>query len=163
MPCKLQHDKYMETCHTVEVHKTKYACIVEVDESMRARMEGSPHKNHEDHIAGKGLNSLSHYNLVRKFIPMPQAMEIPDAKGSNGERIGKNSTKCRHARWNEGRKVHFASSMDLCHLKNSELELHFQKYKGGAVLRRDVVKDDSDRMLFSLNTDHRRHKWRLQK
>ena len=44
---------------------------------------------------------------------------------------------------NEGRKVHFASLMDLCHLKNSELEPQFQKYKGRVVLRRDIVKDDS--------------------
>ena len=33
--------------------------------------------------------------------------------------------------------------MDLCHLKNSELEQHVQKYKGRVVLRGDVVKDDS--------------------
>ena len=33
----------------------------------------------------------------------------------------------------------FASSMDLCQLKNSELEPLFQKYKG----RGDIVKDDS--------------------
>ena len=32
-----------------------------------------PH-HHEDHIAGKGDNSLQHFNLVHKFIPMPQAM-----------------------------------------------------------------------------------------
>ena len=38
-----------------------------------------PH-HHEDHIAGKGENSLQHYNLVHKFIPMPQAMKIPAAK-----------------------------------------------------------------------------------
>ena len=44
---------------------------------------------------------------------------------------------------NEERKVHFASSMDLCHLKNSELEPKFQKYKGRVVLRGDIVKDDS--------------------
>ena len=44
---------------------------------------------------------------------------------------------------NEGRKVHFASLMDLCHLKNSELELQCQKYKGRVVLRGDNVKDDS--------------------
>ena len=31
-------------------------------------MEGSLHKNHEDQIAGKDVNSLSHYNLVHKFI-----------------------------------------------------------------------------------------------
>ena len=40
-------------------------------------------------------------------------------------------------------KVHFASLMDLCHLKNSELDSQFQKYKGRVVLRGDIVKDDS--------------------
>ena len=44
---------------------------------------------------------------------------------------------------NKGRKVHFASLMDLCHLKNSEFELQYQKYKGWVVLRGDIVKDDS--------------------
>ena len=44
---------------------------------------------------------------------------------------------------NNGRKVHFASLMDLCHLKNSELEPRYQKYKGSIVLRGDTVKDDS--------------------
>ena len=34
----------------------------------------------EDHIPRKGDNSLQHYNLVHKFIPMPQAMKIPAAK-----------------------------------------------------------------------------------
>ena len=33
--------------------------------------------------------------------------------------------------------------MDLCHLKNSELEPQFQKYNGRVVLRGDIVKDDS--------------------
>ena len=33
--------------------------------------------------------------------------------------------------------------MDLCHLKNSELEPQFQKYSGRVVLRSDIVKDDS--------------------
>ena len=31
---------------------------------------------------------------------------------------------------NKSRKVHFASLMDLCHLKNSELEPQYQKYRG---------------------------------
>ena len=44
---------------------------------------------------------------------------------------------------NEGRKVHFPSLMDLCHLKNSELEPQYQKFKGRVVLRGDTVKDDS--------------------
>ena len=37
----------------------------------------------------------------------------------------------------------FASLMDICHRKNSELEPKFQKYKGRVVLRGDIVKYDS--------------------
>ena len=33
--------------------------------------------------------------------------------------------------------------MDICRLKNSELEPTFQKYKGRVVLRSDIVKYDS--------------------
>ena len=81
-PCKFQRDKYRETCRKVKEYKTKNACIVEADESMRIRMEGSLHKNHDDHVAGKGMNSLSHCNLVRKFIPVPHAVKIPAAKAA---------------------------------------------------------------------------------
>ena len=42
-----------------------------------------------------------------------------------------------------GAKVHFASLIDICHLKNAELEAKHQKYKGRVVLRGDIVKDDS--------------------
>ena len=45
-------------------------------------MEESPPNYHEDHIAGKGDNSLQHYNLVHKFIPLLQAMKIPVAKAA---------------------------------------------------------------------------------
>ena len=43
----------------------------------------------------------------------------------------------------KGAKVHFALLMDICHLKNAELEVKHQKYKGQVVLRGDIVKDDS--------------------
>ena len=45
-------------------------------------MEESLPNYHEDHIAGKGDNSLQHLILVHKFIPMPQAMKIPAAKAA---------------------------------------------------------------------------------
>ena len=41
--------------------------------------------------------------------------------------------------------------MDLCHLKKSELEPRFQKYKGRRVLRGDIVKDDSG--SYAVNTE----------
>ena len=87
---------------------------------------------------------------------MPQAMKIPAAKGSSAQKMGKletisvwNLTKVSsksevidEAKTN-GSKVHFASLMDICHLKNAELEAKHQKYKGRVVLRGDIVKDDS--------------------
>ena len=56
--------------------ETKLACILEAGESTRLRMGNSKPHHHEDHIAGKGENSLQHYNLVHKFILMPQAIKI---------------------------------------------------------------------------------------
>ena len=45
---------------------------------------------------------------------------------------------------NKGRKVHFASLMDLCHLRNSGVGTSiFKSTKGRVVLRGDIVKDDS--------------------
>ena len=105
----------------------------------------------------KRRNSLQHYNLVHKFIPMPQAMKIPAAKAAvdkEWEKLVKfrrwtwQKSKVRK-RWSmkQGRRalqlVRFASLMDICHLKNAELEAKHQKYKGRVVLRGDIVKDDS--------------------
>ena len=45
-------------------------------------MESSELYVHEEHIAGKGFTSMTHYNLVHKFIPMPQAMKIPGANAA---------------------------------------------------------------------------------
>ena len=84
MPCKTQRDKYRETCSVEKKCKTKYACIVQADERTRKRLEGTVHEDHEDHIAGKGINSCSHCNLVHKFILVPEAMKIPHAKSGSG-------------------------------------------------------------------------------
>ena len=53
MPCKIRGRKHKETCRTPDAPTTKYACIVEAGESTRKRLEGTLHKDHEDHIAGK--------------------------------------------------------------------------------------------------------------
>ena len=153
MPCKI-----MNNCGSgrSDKNKTKLACILEADESTRMRMGNSEPSNHEDHIAGKGENSLQHYNLVHKFIPMPQAMKIPAAKAAvdkEWEKLEKisawNLTKVKSKKQvidearTSGATVHFASLMDICHLKNAELEAKHQKYKGRVVLRGDIVKDNS--------------------
>ena len=94
------------------------------------RMGNSIPHYHEDHIAGKGENSVQHNNLVHKFIPMPQAMKIPAAKAAvdkEWEKLEKisawNVTKIQSKKQvidearTSGATVHFASLMDICHLK----------------------------------------------
>ena len=63
--------------------------FLEASESTRLRMGESLPIHHEDHIAGKGNNSLQHCNLVHKFIPLPQAMKNSCSKGSSGQGMGK--------------------------------------------------------------------------
>ena len=136
--------------------KTRLACILEASESTRLRVGESLTNHHEDHVAGKGENSLQHYNLVHKFMLVPQAIKIPAAKAAvdkgwdklekisawNLKKVRSKSEVIDEARTN-GAKVHFASLVDICHLKNAELEAKHQKYKGRVVLRGDIIKDDS--------------------
>ena len=103
-----------ETCRTPDTRRTKYACIVQADESTRKRSERTLHKDHEHHTASCAFRS-SHFGSSH-FLFEPRK---------------------------EGKTVHFASLLDICHLKNSELEPKVQKYKGRVVLRGDIVKDDS--------------------
>ena len=49
--CRTRREEFWETCCVLDNRKTKYACIVEAEESRRERMEGSHHKSLEDHIA----------------------------------------------------------------------------------------------------------------
>ena len=119
-------------------------------------------------------NSLQHYNLVRKFIPMSQAMKIPAAKAAVDKELEKlekisawNLTKVRSKKEvidearRKGVKVHFASVMDTCHLKNAEMETKHQKYKGRVVLRGDIVKDDSGSYaaFISITNDSSKKSW----
>ena len=48
--------------------------------NLQERRRESLPNHHEDHIAGKANNSLQHYNLVNKFFPLPQALEIQQQK-----------------------------------------------------------------------------------
>ena len=82
VPCKIA-----KNCGSgaSDKNKTKLACILEADESTRMRMGNSIPSNHEDHIAGKGENSLQHYNLVHKFIPMPQSYANSCSESSGGQ------------------------------------------------------------------------------
>ena len=53
---------------------------------------------HGDLTAEKGVNSLSHENLLHKPISKLEAMKIPDAIAAVDKRVGKNSKKCPHGK-----------------------------------------------------------------
>ena len=67
--------------------------------------------------------------------------------GKIGENFGVELVKSKKQVIDEarakGKKVHFASLMDICHFTNAKLETKQQKYKGRIALRGVVVKDDS--------------------
>ena len=86
VPCKTwKKSKNGETRSKTNDFKSKFACILEASESTRVRMEESLPTYHEDHIAGKENNSIQHYNLVHKFIPMPQLMSSTTIHRFHGE------------------------------------------------------------------------------
>ena len=58
--------KIMKNCGSGASNKIQinFECILEANESTRMRMGNSEPHNHEDHIAGKGENSLQHSYLA---------------------------------------------------------------------------------------------------
>ena len=93
-------------------------------------LEPSLPQNHEDQIACKRYISMTQYNLVPKFIPVPQAMTITDAKAAVDKERMKLETipawqldkvKCIKEvipqAQRDHKKVHFDTLMDICHLK----------------------------------------------
>ena len=98
MPCKIQITSSGETHRNIGKRKTKFACIVDADENTRLRLEGAEHKPHQDHITAKGMNSVTHYSLVHKFIPMPQALKF-QMQRQQWRKNGKNLRKSQHGSW----------------------------------------------------------------
>ena len=98
---------------------------------------------------------------------MPQALKIPAAKAAvdkEWEKLEKisawNLTKVRSKKEvidearTTGTKVHFASLMDICHLKNAELEAKHQNIKVELYSEVILSKTILGLMRYSLNKDH---------
>ena len=131
----------------------------------KERIESVTKRIHEEHIAGKGQNSVLHYNLVHKFIPMLQAMNIPDAKAAV-DKEWKSLRQFQHGMWEKSKAKRrsfsrhrkttilstllFASLMDLCRIKNSELEATIPEvHRKSCASRRQC-----ERRLWSLCSMH---------
>ena len=97
---------------------------------------------HMDHIAEKLYAGCFHNGLVHKPVSIQEAMKIPKAKvvvnkewnkfmtipAWDVKKARRKSEVSRQAK-KDGRRVHFTNLMDFCHLKNTELAKHLQKYK----------------------------------
>ena len=145
---------------------------------MRIRLEGVPHRYHEDHTPAKGITSLGHYNLVHKFIPMPQAFKKKDAKaavkwkmmGKMGKYTGmathKSQKQERSDRWSteRGQKSSF---------RITDGSLSSQEFGVGASISKVHRQSRTPRWncerwfriitQYWLNKGHQHHKWRQQK
>ena len=155
MPCKTcKKSMHGETRSKTHDYKSKFACILEASESTRLRMEESLPNYHEDVLPEKGT---IHYSITIWYTnlflclkqwryPQQKQQWIKIVKNLKRFQCGTKQVRNKSdvidaAR--KGRKVHFASLMNPCHLKNAESETNHQKYKCRIVLRGDIVTDDS--------------------
>ena len=58
-------------------------------ESTTKRIGKTQQKEHEDHIAGRGIQFVESLQSVHMFIPVLHAMKIPDAKAAVDKELGK--------------------------------------------------------------------------
>ena len=75
--------------HLMWLKQNLRVCIFEACECTRLRMGESLPTHHEDQIAGKGKNSLQHYNLVHKFYSFASSHENSRSNSSIGQGMGK--------------------------------------------------------------------------
>ena len=99
---------------------------------------------------------MSHYNKVHEPILIPKAMTMPEANAAVDEEW---KTLQKISAWDEskvtcqaemiqrekleGKTVHFATFMELCHLRSQSWRKSAKSANKEYVLRADVVKDDS--------------------
>ena len=130
---------YTETLKIGKTHGTSFALR---KESSNKHHEGGLYTIH-GRIVESHDPSMIHYKFVHKFILMPHAMKIRDAKAAADKAWKKLETlpawQLEHVKskkevileaQRDKKKVHLAAVMDTCHLKNAELEPKYQKYKG---------------------------------
>ena len=75
-------------------------------------------------------------------MKVPAAKEAVKISAWNLAKV-RNKSEVIEEATHKGVKVHFASLMDICHLKNSESVKKNEKCKGRVAFRGDTVKDDS--------------------
>ena len=88
MPCKTPPHSRGETCSSIGKHKTKYAFIVDADESVRTRLEGLPQRYHEDHIAAKGIKFTESLQFGAQIYSDASSIKKYLMQSCSGKRMG---------------------------------------------------------------------------
>ena len=120
MPCRLQHHQHRQKfVAQLDQHKTKNGCVVEATESMKIRMEGSQSKKTWIHWVT--AISCTNFFLWLQARIIPDARKIEELQAWQLTKVRNKSEVIAEAR-HEGREELISSVMEICHLKNSELE-----------------------------------------
>ena len=128
-------------------------------------------KNHEDHIAEKGFNSMSPPQFRSQVCSYASSDEDSGCESSSGQRMGEvrkvasvalDQSK-QHKRgysWSteRERKVHL-----ICHHKNEELERSIKSTTAGSCSEVTLLKKLQDLALYSQSKVRLCLKWRQQK
>ena len=125
--------------------KTEHACIVEAHESTRKRSESTLTIKSKDHIMQRGFNSLSHSTWFTSLFLCLKRLKKSGCESSSGQRMEEGRKvasvaidQCEAQKkvilqaQREKKQVHFAALMDICQLKNAELEPKYRKYRAGS-------------------------------
>ena len=78
--------------------RSKYPCIVDAHECTIKSIGKTQQKDHEDHTAGRRVNSMSHYNLVHKFTFLCPKHGKSRIRKPLSTKSGKSSTYCRQGK-----------------------------------------------------------------
>ena len=171
MPCKI-----MKNCGSggSDKNKTKLACIWWIHKTAHWRIFT---KSSWRPYWRKRRQFTAALQSGSQIFPMPQAMKISAAKAAvdkEWEKLKKisawNLTKVRSKKEvidearTKGAKVPFASIMDICHLKNAELEAKHQKYIQVEFYSEAILWEMIQGLMqCPLNWGHQHHKWQQQK
>ena len=151
MPCKRSPNGITKVVAKLEIAsektpKTVHECFVESHESTRQRAEiFSDWKSWRQHGKQKDYFDVTSQcgSQVYSDASSDESSGGESSSGQGMEKARNDSSLAILEAQRDKKKVHFATLMDICYLKNAELEPKLQKYKGRVVLRGDIVKDDS--------------------
>ena len=86
MPCKIPIKSSVKTYRNIGKRKTKYACVVDADDSTRPRPKRAGHKLHQDHITAKRDEFNDSLQSCTQIYSYASSREDSRCEGGRGEK-----------------------------------------------------------------------------